>query len=202
MKLKDVKEGLPDLRTLVQYKPDLFLREEPIDREEFEQVIEKASTFLRQILQEPKMDAEVFIFLYSYLGNAYRISGRAAKGVQYLERALEMARYDEDEQAELRTMIRLGEAYKYAGDHEAALECFEQALTMSRSQQLLEFKDYALQHMGKCLMELGEYEEALAKLEEALQIRKEKEIEELILSTETAIVMVHILRQTTNEKVQ
>lgn len=195
MKLKEVKEGLPDLHSLVQYKPNLFLREEPIDVDDFNKAIEEASTYLRQVLQEPQMDADVLVFLYSYLGNAFRISGRTQKGIQYLERALELARYDEDEQAEIRTMIRLGEAYKYAGEHEAALECFEQALTMSRSPQLFEYKDFALQHMGKCLMELGEYEQALAKLEEALDLRKQKGNKELILSTETAIVMIHILKQ-------
>lgn len=199
MKLREIKEGLPQLRMLVQYKPDLFLHEEPIDREEFKRVIEEANMYLRQVLQEPDFDPEVLIFLYTYLGNAHRIYGQTQKSIRYLQKALEVSRYNEDEHAEIQSLIRLGESYKYAGQYESALECFEQALVMSRSHQLLEYKDFALQYMGKCLMELGEYEQALEKLESALELRKKKGNSELVLATEMAIVMLHILRQQSSQ---
>lgn len=88
----------------------------------------------------------------------------------------------------------MGEAYKYYGQHEPALECFEKALTMSHTKELHMYKDFALQHMGKCLLELGEYENAMDRFEEALELRQKKGNEDLILATETAIVMTHILK--------
>jgi tetratricopeptide (TPR) repeat protein len=199
MKLEEIKERLPNLAQMTQYDPVHYLREQPIDPEEFQAAVEEAKIYLRQVMQEPKLDPEVLVFLYSYIGNGYRVLNQAQKAIVYLKKALDLTRQEGDQRGEVRTLIRLGEAYRYNQQHEKALECFEQSLTLSRSAELSQYKDFALQHMGKCLLELGEFDHALVRFEEALDLRKKKGDQELILSTETAIVLTHILRQQKEE---
>jgi tetratricopeptide (TPR) repeat protein len=195
VKLSKLKEKLPNLAHYMQYNPTHFLREQPVDEEELKAVLEEANTYLRQVLQEPKLDPQVLIYLYSYLGNGYRVLYQTSKAVQYLEKALELTKKEEDLKGELRALIRLGEAFKYDERHEAALACFGQALAISSYKDLEHYRDYALQHMGKCLLELGEYENALLRFDEALELRKKKGNQSLVLATETAIVLTHIMKQ-------
>jgi tetratricopeptide (TPR) repeat protein len=195
MKLSKLKEKLPNLAQFMQFNPAYFMREQPIDEAELQSVLAEANTYLRQVLQEPKVNNYVLIFLYSYLGNGYRVLYQTVRAVQYLEKALDLARQEEDLQEELRALIRLGEALKYDDRHEAALACFEQALAISSYKDLEHYRDYALQHMGKCLLELGEYEHALLRFEEALELRRKKNDPSLILATETAIVLTQITRE-------
>jgi tetratricopeptide (TPR) repeat protein len=195
MKLSKLKEKLPNLSHYMQYNPSQFLREQPVDEGELKAVLEEANTYLRQVLQEPKVDPQVLIYLYSYLGNGYRVLYQTTKAVQYLEKALDLTKQEEDLQGELRALIRLGEAFKYDERHEAALACFEQALAISSYKDLENYRDFALQHMGKCLLELGEFENAILRFEEALELRKKKNNPSLVLATETAIVLAHIIKE-------
>lgn len=193
LKLSEVKSALPDLTPHITFDTAQYLRERPRDPEGFEQIIDLGTMYLRQALQERNVGKEVFIYLYSYLGNAYRVTNRTRKAIQYLNKAYQLARESFDEREEVRTLIRLGEAYKYDAQSEQALDCFERALLLTQTKELSHYKDFALQHMGKCFMELGEFDNALLRLEEALDLRKKKKDANLILSTEMAIVMVHVL---------
>jgi tetratricopeptide (TPR) repeat protein len=199
MRLEEIKDRLPSLAQMTQYDPVHYLRERPIDPEKFQDAVEEAKMYLRQVMQEPKIDPEVLIFLYSYIGNGYRVLNQAQKAIVYLKKALDLTRQEGDRRGEVRALIRLGEAYKYNLQHEKALECFAQSLTMSRTAELSQYKDFALQHMGKCLLELGEFDHALMRFEEALDLRRKKGDQELILATETAIVLTHILKQQKEE---
>lgn len=193
LKLSEVKSALLDLGPHVTFDTEHYLRERPRDVEEFEKLIDHANMYLRQAFQEKNVSKDVFIYLYSYLGNAYRISYQSRKAIQYLSKAYQFAKELPNEREETRALIRLGEAYKYDDQHEQALDCFERALLLTQTSALSSYRDFALQHMGKCFMELGEYDNALLRLEEAFTLRKKKKDPHLILSTEMAIVMVHVL---------
>jgi len=128
--------------------------------------------------------------LYGMIGNLYRILEEPKKAIDYLERALGIAKEENDDAKIAVSLIRLGEAIKYDGKRQRAFDIFEEAMGILHKHDLEHYLDFALQHKGKCLLELKRYEEAEDCFRETLEIRKRKKDASLIDSTEQVLTFM------------
>lgn len=179
----ELKNQLSPLSELTMCRPDHHLREVAKDKAELQRALDRAIQFV----DEHKEDRVSLIFLYGYIGNAYRVLNRPEEAIAILNQSLQLAMATNKCVEEVKALIRLGEAYKYANQHDQALTTFDRANQLIQFHWLYDYHDFVLQHKGKCLLEMGHYAEALPLLQQALKLRKQKGDTSLITSTEEAI---------------
>lgn len=107
------------------------------------------------------------------LGSAYYLMGNAEKAITYYQKALDMARAQQNKQGEGAWLGGLGIAYRNLGEIERAIGYYEKALGIAR-----EIKDRAsegrhLGYLGSAYSDLGKIERAIGYYKDALVIDRE-----------------------------
>lgn len=125
--------------------------------------------------------------LLGELGEQARALGLLEASRNFLEKALALAREQQDPVREVANLIRLGTTLQYLEEHDQGEVLMREALDKVHSPETAMYHDFALQHLGKLLVEKGQYHEAKAFFKEALVIRQKKGLEGLIHSTEQAL---------------
>nr|WP_289038680.1 tetratricopeptide repeat protein [uncultured Allobacillus sp.] len=182
MKNTRFREKLKWVPRLVYFDEDDYLREKARDKKKIQALIDEAEHLFINA-----DDSNERFFLAGTMGNLYRVIGKLNRSIGYLNVSLEIAKEDKDLSKEIIATIRLGESLKYANKHKKALALFEQALHAAYENESA-YIDFAFQHKGECLMEMGHYEEAMEAFQDALTIRSSKGNQELVESTEQAIM--------------
>ena len=104
-----------------------------------------------------------------YLGEASRLSGDSARGLDYLKRQLAVRRELGDRRGEVIALNNMGQTHTLTGEFEKALEYFKQAIDLGRAINHEELGSF-LQGTGTVHLKLGEYEYALYYFGQALPL--------------------------------
>ncbi|MDM5247662.1 tetratricopeptide repeat protein [Lysinibacillus sp. G4S2] len=188
MRIVDFKKSISDLNKFIYFDNNDYLREKTSNPLKLKQVIAEAENLLKINNEEDKY------FLYSTIGNLYRICEEPQKAIYYLNLCLSYASEEGNIKNEIVTLIRLGEALKYDKKHSEALEFFDKAFNKCKDNNIDAYLDFALQHKGKSLMELGRFVEAEKCFISAFKLRKFKGDTTLIDSTKQALDFVQRLK--------
>ena len=189
MNLVDLKSSLANIKEIIYFDKEEFLREKTSDPLKLQNLMMMAETLLMKNNNE-----EDQYFLYGTLGNLCRINGHPKKALNYLTKCLSIAQKERNPRKEIVSLIRYGEALKYDNQHISVLKTFDEAWNKCVYHQDGIYEDFILQHKGKCLMEMGRLEEAENCFLKSLTLRKRKNDSELILSTEKALELIKWLK--------
>jgi tetratricopeptide (TPR) repeat protein len=90
-------------------------------------------------------------------------------------------------QMEMINFLRWADVFRFEKKFDEALGLLDKVKKNLSANSLSDYRDFYLQHLGKLYFDRGEYKKALQCFEDALVLRKEKQITELISSTEFAL---------------
>lgn len=190
MNKEELKFNLMILNQFIYFDDNNYLREKCSNDDLLRDIIHKFEVAKDSLLtKEPDIKADK-LFLYSNIGNLYRILGNSQLAIECLEKAIELS----EENKLIINLIRLGEALKYSGQHGQSLIKFDEAIELCSYVSNTGLLDFAFQHKGKCLLELGQIDAAFDYFQKAMQIRLVKGEQSLIESTQLAIEFTKLHR--------
>lgn len=129
------------------------------------------------------------------LGDHAKILNRFNHGINYLTKAIELARHSESTPTIYTNQLRLALAHQYAGNHQKATAEFKSLLRHKKRLLAVDLLDFTHQHYGKCLAEVGEFRKARRQFDLALSLRQKLDKRSLLRSTEKAINHLQRMRQ-------
>jgi tetratricopeptide (TPR) repeat protein len=124
------------------------------------QLYEEALKYFSQSWQLSKQNGKQSSDPLNNIGNLYFRQGNYQKAVDYYERALAIARNENDNLAVLSITANLGEVFTKAGQGKKAQAYLDQALTMSRDLQATVFEPQIMKSMSVNYAKQGQMKEA------------------------------------------
>lgn len=181
------------------------------------QLYEQALKYYSQAFQVAEKAGKVYSDPLSNIGNVYFRQGNLQRAVEYYERALGMAKNENNQIGVLNITANLGEVYVQAGQTTNAQRYLEDALALSKSLQAYVFEPQILKSLATNNAKQGKMKEAyeimlqydasreriygeessrkIAQMEIALDLsEKEKEMEALRKDDEIKSLQLHNTR--------
>ncbi len=125
----------------------------------------------------------------SRLGAYCRILGRLDEAQTYLEKAVAISQQENYPTTTLINRIRLAHVHQWQRRFDLSDPIFQDCIALCETGPALQpYLDFAYQHYGKSLFDQARYQEAVSFFQKALDIRLQKGDEELISSTQLAII--------------
>ncbi|MEO1634012.1 MAG: tetratricopeptide repeat protein [Cyanobacteria bacterium J06631_9] len=152
----------------------------------------RAVAFWQNQLSQPELATTERIRLLGRIGGYTRTLRDLEQAEQALTTALELSKSIENRRFEAVNSIKLAHVYQWQQRYAESEALFETVIVLCQNDaEASPYLDFAYQHFGKCKFDQQKYAEALACFEQALAIRLKKEDQELIASTDLAIVTTH-----------
>lgn len=177
----------------LNYKFNADLREVPEDRASMQAYIDFVLKELKKLQPD---QIRLSVKFLGEVGSYARILGKNEVALQCLSKSLDLIN-ENDLGLRLWAVhsIRYGEVLRAQKDELGAETAFRSVLEMCRRHQdISDLSDFALQHLGKLKIDQRQYKEAQGLLEESLKIRKQKGVKELIDSSELALRVLAMRR--------
>lgn len=122
------------------------------------------------------------------LGSFLRIVGELEESEKHLRASIEIYNNLNNQQDVFTNKLRLAHTYQWWTNFEASNKIFTELLEIAETDiDYAHYLDYVYQHCGKNKFDQKDFQGALSFFEKALEIRLEKDDQELISSTESAI---------------
>ncbi|WP_121970212.1 tetratricopeptide repeat protein [Leptolyngbya sp. BC1307] len=129
----------------------------------------------RQIegLEEASPESSLLITSYNSLGEAYEREYARGEALALYEKALALARANNNLEGQVRSLINLGNALEYSGRSQQAIEYYEQSLKIAREIGDRKGEASSLHGLGNAYFLLGQYQRAVEFYQQWLEIAGE-----------------------------
>ena len=132
------------------------------------QVIEIGRAWIKQ--GQEKKDLVVEASGFCYLGFGFRMSGNSIKGLEYHQKALEIAEKSGNHSMLAMTKNQMGHVYRDRDDFEKALQVYLSALPNAESGKNEMVKAWPLMNIGSMYMRMGKLDSALKYLQKSYEL--------------------------------
>jgi len=132
------------------------------------QIIEIGRAWIKQ--GQEKKDLIVEASGFCYLGFGFRMSGNSIKGLEYHQKALEIAEKSGNYSILAMTKNQMGHVYRDRDDFDKALQVYSSALPDAESGKNEMVKAWPLMNIGSMYMRMGKLDSALKYLQKSYEL--------------------------------
>lgn len=116
---------------------------------------------------------------YNRLSGFYTLLHELEKGMEYAQKAMDIAKDEELARERCRALLNLGTALWYSQKYDSALEAYNRGLPITQEKELCDLHTELLENVGTVLMTKGEFKESLESFQKALELLQTKHYDSL-----------------------